>query len=49
MPTMTGIPGTVADMKETTSAGMKILTATGIIRDQAEGTGSGTEISWQSN
>jgi len=41
---MTGITGTVADMKGTIGDGMKKLTATGVTRDQTGGTGSGIEI-----
>lgn len=44
MAIMTGITGTVADMKGTIGDGMKILTATGVTRDQTGGTGSGIEI-----
>ena len=41
---MTGITGMLADMKETIGDGMKIITATGVTRDQPGGTGIGIEI-----
>ena len=44
MPTMAGITGTLADSKETIGAGMMIITATGVTRDQPGGTGIGIEI-----
>ena len=44
MPITTGITGTVAGMKGTIGDRMRIITATGVTHDQAEGTGIGKEI-----
>jgi hypothetical protein len=41
---MTGITGTVADMKGTIGAGMEMLIVTGVTHDRTGETGNGIEI-----